>query len=148
MKDRYAEAKRKRRVRRREYIKKYKEEELAKMSPEDRQAKLEKEQKKREKKLIKEQELFDQVLQYQQRDRMPPHEEYYLRKMIRKDVKEIQKMEDMGEDDYSDSEGEQRLEDKVMYGTDSESDNEILMEQMARQQAEGTYDYDDESYGD
>ena len=133
MKDRYKEAQRKRRVKRREYIKKYKDEELSKLKPEERQAKLEKEQKRREKMLIKEQELFEQVLTYQQRNNMPPHEEYYLRKMIRKDVKEIQKMEDMGEDDWSDEEGEQRLEDKVMYGTDSESDNELLAAQLLRQ---------------
>jgi hypothetical protein len=30
-------------------------------------------------------------------------------------------------------EGEQRLEDKVMYGTDSESDNELLAAQLLRQ---------------
>jgi len=64
-------------------MRKYREEELQKMSQDERQAYLDKEQKKRERRIIKEQELFEAVLQHQGRNQMPLEEEYFLRKLIR-----------------------------------------------------------------
>ena len=53
---------------------------------------------------------------------MTPQEDKYLRQLIRKDVKEIAKIQRYQDSDYSESDEEQRLEDKVQYGSDSESD--------------------------
>lgn len=43
---------------------KYEDEELAKLTPEERQKKLEKKHKRKQKTLSKEQEMFEAVLQY------------------------------------------------------------------------------------
>lgn len=72
---------------------------------------------------------------------MTPQEDKYLRQLIRKDVKEIAKIQKYQDDDYSESDEEQRLEDKVQYGSDSESDvpsQSPYLEYM---------DDDDEMYG-
>lgn len=69
----------------------YKQEKLNGMDPKDREAKLEKEQKRKEQQILHEQMLYHQVLQHQQRQ-MTPQEDKYLRQLIRKDVKEIAKI--------------------------------------------------------
>lgn len=54
-------------------------------------------------------------------------QEYYLRKMIRHDVKIIQKLEDKEHNvDNSDNEGdfEEKINFKVQYGTDTDSELE------------------------
>ena len=45
---------------------------------------------------------------------MTPQEDKYLRQLIRKDVKEIAKIQRYQDSDYSESDEEQRLEDKVL----------------------------------
>jgi hypothetical protein len=69
------------------------------MGPDERQAYLDKDQKRRERRIIKEQDLYEQVLAYQGRNYMPKDEEFFLRKMIRKDVKKILYLEDLEDGD-------------------------------------------------
>lgn len=97
MKLKFKDSQTKSRRKRREYSKVYKNEELDKLSPEERQKKLDKEQKRKEFKMMKEEEMYGQVLEYQERDWMPPDEEIYLRKLIRKDIYELIKMEKMAD---------------------------------------------------
>lgn len=97
MKVRFKDQQTKSRHKRREYSKQWKDEELAKLKPEEKQKKIEREQKRKEYKMMKEEEMYRQVLEYQNRDMMSPEEEIYLRKLIRKDIKEIIKMERMAE---------------------------------------------------
>jgi hypothetical protein len=137
MKNRFKDQQTKSRHKRREYSKQYREEELAKLTPEERQKKIDKEQKRKEHKLMKEEEMFREVLASQGRNWMPPDEEIYLRKIIRKDIKELIKMERMAEykgettdsDLASDEESmNRRIEDKVMFGSDSDRDiDEMVM---------------------
>ena len=124
---RWKEQQRKNRIKRREYMFKYREEELQKMGPDERQAYLDKDQKRRERRIIKEQDLYEQVLAYQGRNYMPKDEEFFLRKMIRKDVKKILYLEDLedGDEDAVDPDQERRIEERVQYGTDSESEFDI-----------------------
>lgn len=104
---------------------------MAKLTPEERQKKVDKKQKRKEYKLMKEQEMFEECLEHQGRGWMQPEEEIYLRKLIRKDIREMIKMERMAEykGETTDSEfdsGEEnmdrRIEDKVMFGSDSDKD--------------------------
>lgn len=55
---------------------------------------------------------------------MPVEEEFYLRRLIRGDVKKILYLEDLedGNESAIDPDEERRIEDKVQYGTDSESE--------------------------
>jgi hypothetical protein len=131
MKGRFKDQQTKSRHKRREYSKQYEEEDLAKLTPEERQKKVDKKLKRKEYKLMKEQEMFEECLEHQGRGWMQPEEEIYLRKLIRKDIREMIKMERMAEykGETTDSEfdsGEEnmdrRIEDKVMFGSDSDKD--------------------------
>ena len=111
---------------------------------------------------MKEEEMFRQVLEYQKRNWMPPDEEIYMRKLIRKDIRDLIKMERMAEykgettdsDMESDENFDRRIEDKVMFGSDSEMDiNEFVINKFKEQLKKGEIeyatedDYDDE-YGE
>lgn len=106
--------------------------------------------------------MFRQVLEYQKRNWMPPDEEIYMRKLIRKDIRDLIKMERMAEykgettdsDMESDENFDRRIEDKVMFGSDSEMDiNEFVINKFKEQLKKGEIeyatedDYDDE-YGE
>lgn len=81
--------------------------------------------------MMKEEETYRQVCEYQNNDQLPAEQEIYLRKLIRKDIKEVIKMERMAEykGETTDSElasdeenMNRRIEDKVMFGSDSDRD--------------------------
>jgi len=82
---------------------------------------------------------------------MPPDEEIYLRKMIRKDIRELIKMERMAEYkgettdsdmDSDDANIDRRMEDKVMFGSDSEKDiDEFVINKFKQQIADGDIEY-------
>ena len=109
---------------------------------------------------MKEEEMFREVLASQNRDWMPPDEEIYLRKIIRKDIKELIKMERMADykgettdsDLASDEESmNRRIEDKVMFGSDSDRDiDEMVMakfrQQLANKEIEYASETDSEEY--
>jgi len=90
---------------------------------------------------MKEQEMYDECLVQQGVNWMQPDQEIYLRKLIRKDIRDMIKMEKMAEykGDTSDSDmdsGEEnmdrRIEDKVMFGSDSEQDIDDYVVQKLR----------------
>ena len=138
---------------------KYEDEELAKLTPEERQKKLEKKHKRKQKTLSKEQEMFEAVLQYQNIGWLPKEQEIYLRKMIRKDILQIMKLEkeeafgknndtSSGDDDSDDDDfanHERRLEDKVQYGSDSDMDIDKMVNQRPDYEYYVEYDEEEES---
>jgi len=91
---------------------------------------MDKEWKKKEHKLMKEEEMFKQVLEYKGVPYVSKVEEIALRKIIRKDIKQVIKLERMasytGEStesqDSNDDDWERKIEDKVQYGSDSDRD--------------------------
>jgi len=86
---------------------------------------------------------------------MPPDEEIYLRKLIRKDIRDVIKMERMAEykgettdSDLESDEGnmDRKIEDKVMFGSDSEKDiDEFVINKFKQQIAKGEIEYASES---
>ena len=64
VKTKFKQEQKKRRDKRKEFQRKYREEQISKMSPEEQQARLEKMQKKKEQIAMNEQELYAQVLAY------------------------------------------------------------------------------------
>tara|TARA_B110000285_G_C14976399_1_gene539194 strand:+ start:272 stop:439 length:168 start_codon:yes stop_codon:yes gene_type:complete len=52
-----------------------------------------------------------------------------LRQLIKKDVKELTKFQKYQDNDFTESDEDQRLEDKVQYGSDSESDIQSVNDQ-------------------
>jgi hypothetical protein len=106
-------------------MKEYKAEKLAEMEPEEREKKLEREKKRKEDRVLHEQMLYQQVCAHQQRE-LTVEEDRYLRQLIKKDVKELTKFQKYQDNDFTESDEEQRLEDKVQYGSDSESDIQSL----------------------
>jgi len=90
------------------------------------------------------------VLRAQERDWLQPEEEIFLRKMIRKDIKELIKMEKMAEyrgknqtssedsDDSVDLSRKRRIEEKVQFGSESDKDiDEYVMGKFKQQLANG-----------
>jgi hypothetical protein len=79
---------------------------------------------------MKEEEMFKEVLEYYGKQTLPKVKEIKLRKMIRKDVKQVIKKEresldysDTSSDscyESDDQDWEQNIENKVMYGSDSD----------------------------
>ena len=65
--------------------------------------------------------LYQQVCAHQARE-LTNEEDRYLRQLIKKDVKELTKFQKYQDNDFTESDEDQRLEDKVQYGSDSESD--------------------------
>jgi len=87
-----------------------------------------------------------QVLRHQDRNSMPREEEHFLRKMIRKDVLEIIKLENQQDGNDSDSDyrdDDRKLEDKVQYGTDSQSDMDEMLNNLQLPVIRDTNEYDD-----
>lgn len=95
---RFKEEQAKNRHKRREYDLEYRQEELAKLSPEERQRKEDKRAKKKEYQLMKEQDLYNQVLRANNQAWLPKEQEITVRKIIRKDVRDILKVERMDRD--------------------------------------------------
>ena len=90
------------------------------------------------------------MLRAQERDWLQPEEEIFLRKMIRKDIKELIKMEKMAEyrgknqtssedsDDSVDLSRKRRIEEKVQFGSESDKDiDEYVMGKFKQQLANG-----------
>lgn len=138
----FKDKQRKNRVLRREYLRKYRKEQLEKLSPEERNKKIEKSQKRKERLTMKETELFEDVMEYRNGEALTLEQEFHLRKMIRRDVKIIQKQEDkeLGISEESDDqhEWEEKINHKVQYGTDTDSELEeaYLMEVDKRRAAQ------------
>jgi hypothetical protein len=138
----FKDKQRKNRVLRREYLRKYRKEQLEKLSPEERNKKIEKSQKRKERLAMKETELFEDVMEYRNGEALTLEQEFHLRKMIRRDVKIIQKQEDkeLGISEESDDqhEWEEKINHKVQYGTDTDSELEeaYLMEVDKRRAAQ------------
>lgn len=106
---------------------------MSKITPEKRIAKLEKEQKRKQYRLVMEEKMFRDVLAYRKIEGLPADQEIYLRKQIRKDMFDIMKLEkqtivpkDSEEDTSSNSEEEgnwdKKIENKVMFGSESDRD--------------------------
>lgn len=145
MKHRFKEEQKKRRYKRREIIEKYKKKELEELDPEEREKKVEKEQKRKEFRRMKERELFTQIMAYQGRVTLTPEQEVSLKKMIRSDVKLLQKIQAQNDgSDVEDSDDDARIEDKVMYGSDSESEFEMEAQYPRDYLREMYYDEEDD----
>lgn len=98
---------------------------------------------------MKERELFAQIMAYQNRTTLTPEQEVSLKKMIRSDVKLLQKIQAQNDgSDVEDSDDDARIEDKVMYGSDSESDFELEAQQPRDYLREMYYDENDEESGE
>lgn len=108
---------------------------------------------------MKEEEMFREVLQQQNRSWIPPDEEIYLRKLIRRDIRELIKMERMAEykgettdsDLQSDNENmDRKIEDKVQFGSDSDRDiDDYVLNKFKSQLQNKEIEYASESdYGD
>lgn len=118
------------------------------MDPERRQKKVDRRMKKKEHRCMKEEEMYEEVLQYLNTDWVPKQREILIRKLIRRDVKEIIKKEKAEEsygDTSSDSEEseqdwERKIENKVMYGSDSDRDIEEYV--MGKETPQGALEYD------
>lgn len=102
---------------------------MAALSPEDRQKKEDKLAKKKEHQAMREEDMYNQVLIANNRRWLPKEHEIAVRKMIRKDVKELMKVEKMTKDHLSsdssnseDEDWERKIQNKVTYGSDSERD--------------------------
>jgi hypothetical protein len=111
-------------------MKEYKQEKLKDMDPEDREKKVERERKRKDDRVLHEQMLYQQVCAHQARE-LTNEEDRYLRQLIKKDVKELTKFQKYQDNDFTESDEDQRLEDRVQYGSDSESDIQSLDQQPA-----------------
>ena len=143
MKGRFKQAQRKRRLERRKTLMRYRENELKALDPEARQKRIEREQREKQRRRDMERELYHELLKAQNRNFLPPEQELFIKKMIRSDVRildrldkeheEALKKQNRGPDDDS-SEDEmkkykpskkRKINEKVMYGSDSESEFEL-----------------------
>jgi hypothetical protein len=103
------------------------ERELGRMAEDKRQAHLDKQFKKKEAQRLREAGYFEDFLKAEGKEWLPPEEEVWVRKMIRKDVKEMIRIEREHEGRDSDGEvwdpdGAHRMDDKVIFGSSSEED--------------------------
>ena len=75
---------------------------------------------------MKEQEVYDGALRYNNRDYFPKQTEMIVRKVIRKDLKKLRKAFNQSRPDYipttSDEDFDARVRNKVMFGSDSDKD--------------------------
>lgn len=76
---------------------------------------------------MREMSLYQEFLDELGKNELPPEEEIYMRKMIRKDVKRMIRKERKQQGIYSDGEyydpyNMHYLDDKVIYGSSSEND--------------------------
>jgi len=114
MKVRFKDQQRKQRHKRREWQKQWDAEDLAKLSPADRQKKLDRVEKRRETRLMREEEMYRSVLEINSLQYMPPDEEIALRRHIRADVRLQMKLEYQNQYDYDTSEDDYYNEDDNM----------------------------------
>ena len=133
MRSRFKDQQTKSRHKRRELQKQWLEEDMAKMTPELKQKKIERKQKKRELQLMKEEEMYRNVLAQSGLEFLAKSQEIQVRKDIRREIKEIIKFERMADrkpGDSTDSQDEssneenmdRRIEEKVQFGDDSDHD--------------------------
>ena len=102
VKVRYLAEQRKRRIKRRAYMKEYKQEKLAELDPEEREKKVERERKRKEDRVLHEQMLYQQVCAHQARE-LTLEEDRYLKQLIKKDVKELTKFQKYQDNDFTES---------------------------------------------
>jgi len=86
-----------------------------------------KQQFKKDYRRMKEMALWEEFLESIGKTEIPPEEEIWVRKMIRKDVKvmirkERERLNIYSEDEYYDPRGEYRMDDRIIYGSSSEND--------------------------
>lgn len=131
MKKRFKEQQTKQRHKRREWQKQWKEEELAKLKPDERQRKIDKEMQRKETRLMREDEMFRSVMELNNLSYLPPEDEIALRRHIRQDVRVQLKLEyqnnvnyDTSDEEYynEDDNMDRRIEEKVQFGSDSDQD--------------------------
>ena len=122
---------------------------------------------------MKEEEMFREVIKLNNYTKISASEEIFLRKAIRKDMKEVLKIQRMTnlegktsdeeyEEDSDDQDMERKIEDKVQFGSDSDMDIDEFVNQrheayfakldelrekglLAEYDAEEYYDEDGES---
>ena len=131
MKVRFKDQQKKQRHKRREYQKEWRTEELAKLKDDEKLRKQDKDSKRKEDRLMREEEMFREILQYNEIQYLPKEDEIAIRKQIRVDVKQLIKAEQNEQYDVNTSDEEyyqeednmeRRIEDKVMFGSDSDQD--------------------------
>jgi hypothetical protein len=131
MKVRFKDQQKKQRHKRREYQKEWRDEELAKLKEDEKVRKQDKDSKRKENRLMREEEMFREILQYNEIQYLPKEDEIAIRKQIRLDVKQLIKAEqaelydvNTSDEEYYQEEDnmERRVEDKVMFGSDSDQD--------------------------
>jgi hypothetical protein len=76
---------------------------------------------------MREASLFKEFMTSLGKEELPPGEEIWVRKMIRKDVKVMIRKERVEDGIYSEGEeydpyGDYRMDDRIIYGSDSEND--------------------------
>lgn len=98
---------------------------------------------------MREDSLFQEFLVEIGKESLPPEEEIYMRKMIRKDVKTMIRKERerdgiYSEGEYYDPNGEYRMDDKIIYGSSSENDiDQEVNERFMKNAIEDDEDEDD-----
>ena len=95
---------------------------------------------------MRENEYYQDVLKAEGISRLPIEQEIYLRKIIRKDVKEIIRLErrengEKSEDEWDPWDEEARMDDKVIYGSSSDED---IVNEIVERIEDGQYESDED----
>ena len=135
MKVQYKDEQTKMRYKLREHNKGLREKRLSKLTPEERLRRIEYEQRKSETRWLREEEYYQDVLKAEGVTELPVEQEIFLRKMIRHDVKEMVRIErrengEQSEGEWDPWDEDNRMEDKLIYGSSSE--DEVIDEVMQR----------------
>jgi hypothetical protein len=112
-------------------------------------------EKKKEAQRLREDGLYQDFLESEGIESIPPEEEIFVRKMIRKDAKDMIRIEREQDGIYSDDEtadpyGWHRMDTKVIYGSSSEDDidREVHARWTADSTSESGMHFEDEEDGE